>query len=200
MISCWSASSASRACRGNDELTTRHLTPALTRSRPLARPSAGLLLRRILRAASQATRISPVEAERVERLHNSHFSIQTSSHPRRAGVHPPQRTPTTFHQSAQRLPRLPWVPVRQWISTLKGLQQPAGTSWIQPRLGLDVHFLRTSQWLIRPALIDCPEDLHVRPSATGGFFQFGKRLHKNLFATPAGNYFPQPQTLIELRP
>jgi hypothetical protein len=60
--------------------------------------------------------------------------------------------------------------------------------------------IRTSQWLIRPALIDRPEDLRVRPPATGGFFRFGEPLRNTLVANSTGNCFPEQQTLIEFRP
>lgn len=53
---------------------------------------------------------------------------------------------------------------------------------------------------IRLALIDRPEDLRVRPFATGGFFQFWERLRKTLVANPTGNGFAEQHTLIELRP
>lgn len=50
---------------------------------------------------------------------------------------------------------------------------------------------------IRLALIDRPEDLRVRPFATGGFFQFWERLRKALVANSAGNGFAEQQSLIE---
>ncbi len=53
---------------------------------------------------------------------------------------------------------------------------------------------------IRLALFDRPEDLRVRPFATGGFFQFWERLRKTLVANSTGNGFAEQQTLIELRP
>ena len=52
---------------------------------------------------------------------------------------------------------------------------------------------------IRLALLDRPEDLRVRPFATGGFFQFWERLRKTLVANPAGNGFAEQQSLIEFR-
>jgi len=57
-----------------------------------------------------------------------------------------------------------------------------------------------SRPVIRLALIDRPEDLRVRPFATGGFFQFWERLRKTLVTNSTGNDFAEQQTLIELRP
>ncbi len=53
---------------------------------------------------------------------------------------------------------------------------------------------------IRLALIDRPEDLRVRPFATGGFFPFWERLRKTLVTHATGNDFVPQQTLIEFRP
>jgi hypothetical protein len=42
---------------------------------------------------------------------------------------------------------------------------------------------------IRLALVDRPEDLRVRPFATGGFFQYWQRLRSTLVTSPTGNDF-----------
>ena len=61
-------------------------------------------------------------------------------------------------------------------------------------------YAHCSRPVIRLALMDRPEDLRVRPFATGGFFQFWERLRKTLVANSTGNGFAEQQTLIELRP
>jgi deoxyribodipyrimidine photo-lyase len=54
-------------------------------------------------------------------------------------------------------------------------------------------------WFAGWWVIDRPEDLRVRPFATGGFFQFWERLRKTLVTHSTGNDFLDPQTLIEFR-
>jgi deoxyribodipyrimidine photo-lyase len=53
---------------------------------------------------------------------------------------------------------------------------------------------------IRLALITRPEDLRLRPFATGGFFPFWERLRQTLVTNSPANDFPEPQSLIEYRP
>jgi len=53
---------------------------------------------------------------------------------------------------------------------------------------------------IRLALINRPEDLRVRPFATGGFFQFWERLRQTLVPNLTADDSPDPQSLIEFRP
>jgi deoxyribodipyrimidine photo-lyase len=52
---------------------------------------------------------------------------------------------------------------------------------------------------VRLALVDRPEDLRLRPFATGGFFQFWERLRKTLATKKTGNDFAEQQSLIEFR-
>lgn len=52
-----------------------------------------------------------------------------------------------------------------------------------------------SQAGVRLVLIDRPEDLRIRPFATGGFFQFWERIRKTLVATSTGSVSPAPQQL-----
>ena len=60
-------------------------------------------------------------------------------------------------------------------------------------------YAHCSRPVIRLALIDRPEDLRVRPFATGGFFQFWERFRKTLVTHSAGNDFPEQQTVIKFR-
>ena len=48
---------------------------------------------------------------------------------------------------------------------------------------------------IRLVLIDRPEDLGIRPLATGGFFQFWERVRKPLAAASTGSECSTPQQL-----
>ncbi len=106
------------------------------------------------------------------------------------------KTPTSLETRLSHADALP-----DWAKSLK-LQQVVA---LRPEVGpLDDSLPSLRAALakegIRLALIDRPEDLRVRPFATGGFFQFWERLRKTLVANSAGNGFAEQQSLIEFRP
>ncbi len=57
-------------------------------------------------------------------------------------------------------------------------------------------YAHCSRPVIRLALIDRPEDLRVRPFATGRLFQFCERLRRTLVTNSAGKSFAEQETLI----
>lgn len=65
---------------------------------------------------------------------------------------------------------------------------------IRPEIGplhdsLPPLYTALSQVGVRLVLVDRPEDLRIRPFATGGFFQFWERIRKSFVSTPTGKDF-----------